>query len=104
MLKAIVKVTLKEKILDPQGKAIEHSLHNLGFLSLGGVRTGKNIEISIDENDLSTVEELIKSACAKLLANQVTEDYEYQIFDDAGSTLSRFTSRHGVGSVSGHAG
>jgi phosphoribosylformylglycinamidine synthase len=104
LFKAIIKVTLKEKILDPQGKAIEHSLHNLGFHSLGSVRTGKNIEITVDERELATAEELIRSACTKLLANQVTEDYEYQIFDGNGSALASFNSRRGVESISGHAG
>ncbi len=101
MFKAIVNVSLKEKILDPQGKAIEHSLHNLGFSSLGKVRTGKNIEIAIEEGDLERAEGLIRSACAKLLANQVTEDYEYEISDDAGTVLSRYSSRPGVQSVAG---
>ncbi len=104
MFKAIVKVTLKEKILDPQGKAIESSLHNLGFTGLGGVRTGKTIEMSIGEDDLEAAKELVHSACAKLLANPVTEEYEFQIFDDVGITVSQFSSRQRVGNVSGQLG
>ena len=83
-----MKVTLKKKILDPQGKAIESSLHNLGFSKLNGVRTGKNIEMSIDEVDLESAKHLVQSACRKLLANPVTEDYEYEIFDKSGSQVA----------------
>ena len=93
MYKAIVKVTLKKKILDPQGKAIESSLHNLGFTGLTGVRTGKNIEMSIDETDLHRAKELVQSACTKLLANSVTEEYEYEIFDIGGVELGRFSTQ-----------
>ncbi len=87
MFKAIIEVTLKTKILDPQGKAIERSLHNLGFSKLSGVRTGKNIEMSISEADLEAADNMVRSACMKLLANPVTEEYEYQIFDEAGSSV-----------------
>ncbi|HUI30687.1 MAG TPA: phosphoribosylformylglycinamidine synthase subunit PurS [Candidatus Acidoferrales bacterium] len=94
MYKAIIKVTLKKKILDPQGKAIESSLHNLGFSSLTGVRTGKNIEISINQNDLEQARSSIQSACEKLLANPVTEEFEYEIFDHAGTAVAGFSTQH----------
>ena len=94
-----MKVTLKKKILDPQGKAIESSLHNLGFSKLSGVRTGKNIELSIDETNLESAKVLIESACAKLLANPVTEDYEYEIFDSAGGSVAHFSNQSRVGAV-----
>ncbi len=92
MYKAIVKVTLKKKILDPQGKAMESSLHNLGFTKLSGVRTGKNIEMSIGETDLARAKELVQSACAKLLANPVTEEYEYEVFSDDGMVVAHFST------------
>ena len=94
MFKAIVRVTLKKKILDPQGKAIESSLHNLGFTALNRVRTGKNIEMSIDETDLDRVKDLVHSACVKLLANPVTEEYEYEIIDHDGAEVARFSAQH----------
>ncbi len=94
MYKAIIKVTLKKKILDPQGKAIESSLHNLGFTSLAGVRTGKNIEISINENDLEQAKSFIQSACEKLLANPVTEEFEYEIFSNDGTIVGQFSTQH----------
>jgi phosphoribosylformylglycinamidine synthase PurS subunit len=94
LYKAIIKVTLKKKILDPQGKAIESSLHNLGFTSLAGVRTGKNIEISINENDLERAKSSVQSACEKLLANQVTEEFEYEVFDGGNNVVARFSTQH----------
>ena len=94
MFKAIIKVTLKKKILDPQGKAIESSLHNLGFSTLTGVRTGKNIEIVINDNDLKQTKNSVQSACEKLLANPVTEEFEYEVFSDDGAIVAQFSTRH----------
>lgn len=94
MFKAIIKVTLKKKILDPQGKAIQSSLHNLGFSSLTGVRTGKNIEISVNEDALERAKDSIQSACEKLLANPVTEEFEYEIFKDDGTVVATFSTQH----------
>lgn len=93
LYKTIIKVTLKKKILDPQGKAIESSLHNLGFSNLTGVRTGKNIEIMINENDLERAKNSTRSACEKLLANSVTEEFEYEIFDNDGRVVARFSTQ-----------
>ena len=97
MFKARIEVTLKSKILDPQGKAIESSLRNLGFAQLGSVRTGKNIDISVDESDVQRAAALVQSACTKLLANPVTEEYECELFDEAGKTLTKFSSRQPKG-------
>ncbi|HEY9165973.1 MAG TPA: phosphoribosylformylglycinamidine synthase subunit PurS [Candidatus Kryptonia bacterium] len=92
MFKAVVKVNLKKKILDPQGKAIESSLHNLGFGKLGSVRTGRTIEISVDETDTERALGSMQAACRKLLANPVTEDYELDMFDEKGNLLQHFSS------------
>ena len=103
MFRAIVKVTLKKKILDPQGKAIESSLHNLGFTTLSGVRTGKNIEMLIDETDLDRAKGLVQSACVKLLANPVTEEYEYGILDREGTEVAQFSAqRKSEGQIKEH--
>ncbi|HNQ91422.1 MAG TPA: phosphoribosylformylglycinamidine synthase subunit PurS [Alphaproteobacteria bacterium] len=72
-MKAIVKVTLRKGVLDPQGKAIESALHHLGFGEVGDVRQGKFIEIEVPEG---TNETRIKEMCQQLLANPVTEDFE----------------------------
>lgn len=93
MFKARIEVTLKSKILDPQGKAIESSLRNLGFTKLGSVRTGKNIDITVDEADTQRALELAQSACTKLLANPVTEEYEGELFDVSGKSVARFSSQ-----------
>ncbi len=94
MFKARIEVTLKKKILDPQGKAIESSLRNLGFAKLSGVRTGKNIDMSVDEQDVQTATTLVHSACTRLLANPVTEEYEFELFDETGKTVVQFSTQH----------
>ncbi len=98
MFKARIEVTLKSKILDPQGKAIESSLRNLGFDKLSGVRTGKNIDVVVNESDLDRALALARTACVKLLANPVTEEYEGELFDDSGKSVARFSSQDGLAS------
>jgi phosphoribosylformylglycinamidine synthase PurS subunit len=72
-MKAIVKVTLRKGILDPQGKAIGNALHSLGFAEVGDVRQGKFIEIDVPEG---TSRDRLEDMCRKLLANPITEDFE----------------------------
>ncbi|MGC8594258.1 MAG: phosphoribosylformylglycinamidine synthase subunit PurS [Candidatus Kryptoniota bacterium] len=79
MYAATIKVTLRKKILDPQGKVVENSLHNLNFSQFRDVRVGKIIEMTIDVDDESEARKLVDSACKKLLANPVTEDFEYEV-------------------------
>lgn len=76
MKKVIVNVTLKNGVLDPQGKAIENALHGLGFGDVENVRQGKVIELEVAQ---STSEEDIKQMCEKLLANPVIEDYTIDV-------------------------
>ena len=78
-MKARVVVTLKNGVLDPQGKAIEGSLKSLGFADTGAVRQGKVFDIEIDETDPKTAEIKIKSMCEKLLANTVIENYSIDL-------------------------
>ena len=78
-MKARVFVTLKNGVLDPQGKAIGHALNNLGFGTVGEVRQGKLIEIELGERDESKARAEIKEMCEKLLANTVIEKYEIEI-------------------------
>ena len=75
-MKATVHVTLKKGVLDPQGKAIGHALHNLGFDEVGDVRQGKVIEIEVPDD---TDEDRVRAMCDKLLANPVIEDYSIEI-------------------------
>lgn len=78
-MRARVFVTRKQGVLDPQGKAIEHSLHSLGFAEARDVRLGKFIEIEIDGGDAVQAESRVDEMCRKLLANGVIEDYRFEI-------------------------
>jgi phosphoribosylformylglycinamidine synthase subunit PurS len=80
-MKAKIFVTLKNGILDPQGRAIQQSLHTLGFSTVEEVRIGKFIEIDLNETDTASAENTIKSMCEKLLANTVIEDYRFEILE-----------------------
>ncbi len=72
-------VRLKEGVLDPQGKAVERSLHSLGYQEVRDVRVGKYIEISLDAPSRPAAEAKIREMCDKLLANPVIEDYRFEI-------------------------
>ena len=74
-MKARVTVTLKEGVLDPQGKAIGHALGSLGFSGVDSVRQGKVFEIELAEKDPAKAEAALKAMCEALLANTVIEDY-----------------------------
>lgn len=75
MIKARVTVTLKNGVLDPQGKAIGGALATLGFEGVGQVRQGKVFDITLDTADRAKAEADLKAMCEKLLANTVIEDY-----------------------------
>lgn len=75
MIKARVTVTLKNGVLDPQGKAIEHALSGLGFDGVGAVRQGKVFDVELQETDKAKAEAELKAMCDKLLANTVIENY-----------------------------
>ena len=74
-MKAKVKVTLKNGVLDPQGKAIEGALSSMGFGGVNGVRQGKYFEIDLAETDKAKAEAAVKAMCDKLIANTVIENY-----------------------------
>lgn len=78
-MKAKIHVTLKQGILDPQGKAIEHALDSLGFKDAGNVRVGKYMELDVNETDRTKADAQVKQMCEKLLANTVIEDYRYEL-------------------------
>jgi len=78
-MKAKIHVTLKQGILDPQGKAIEHALDSLGFKNAGNVRVGKYMEVDVNEADRAKADAQVKQMCEKLLANTVIEDYQYEL-------------------------
>ncbi len=78
-MKARVHVTLKEGVLDPQGKAIANALAALGFDGVHGVRQGTSIEIYDDETDPGKAKSAVDEMCVKLLANTVIEDYTIEL-------------------------
>lgn len=78
-MKAKVHVTLKQGILDPQGKAIEHALDSLGFKNAANVRVGKYMELDVNETDKAKAEAQVRSMCEKLLANTIIEEYRYEL-------------------------
>ena len=78
-MKARVFITLKNGVLDPQGKAIGHALNGLGFPSVGEVRQGKLIDLDLAESDPAKAKASLKEMCEKLLANTVIEKYEIEL-------------------------
>ena len=74
-MKINVKIMPKSGVLDPQGKAIENSLKQLGFNQTGTVRQGKLIEIDLQEKEEKAIK-IVDEMCQKLLVNLIIEDYE----------------------------
>ncbi len=79
MFKATVIVKLRQSILDPEGKAIEHALQTTLSKQISSVRTGKEIELMVDAQDKQEAETLVEQACRKLLANPVMEDFSFVV-------------------------
>ena len=75
-MKIKVVVTLKNGVLDPQGKAIQQTLNGMNFDKVSDVRQGKFFEIEVKENDETKAKSLVDDMCKKLLANLVIEDYQ----------------------------
>ena len=78
-MKARVTVTLKNGVLDPQGKAIEGALKSLDVEGIASVRQGKVFDIELSVADKNAGEAALKAACEKLLANTVVENYRVEI-------------------------
>ena len=79
LMKARVHITLKNGVLDPQGKAIENALGGLGFGGISEVRQGKYIEIVLANVSPAAARASVESMCEKLLANTVIENYEIDL-------------------------
>tara|TARA_X000000368_G_C23031568_1_gene712827 strand:- start:1493 stop:1738 length:246 start_codon:yes stop_codon:yes gene_type:complete len=75
-LKFSVTVTLKKDVLDPQGKVVQQTLHNMGMKSLSELRQGKYFEIEINENDEKKAKDSVNEMCEKLLVNLIIEDFK----------------------------
>jgi len=76
---AKIYVTLKNGVLDPQGKAVQHSLESIGYKEAHDVRIGKFIEVKLTDIPKSEAEKKVKEMCEKMLANTVIENYRFEI-------------------------
>ena len=79
MLKAIIYVSLKSGVLDPQGETVKHALHSLGHAQVEDVRMGKYLSIKIAGRDRRAATAQVEDMCRKLLANPVIENYRFEI-------------------------
>ena len=75
-MKISIIVTLKEEVLDPQGKVIQQTLNNMGFKGVSNIRQGKYFELDLDENNFQKAKSRADELCKKLLANLVIENYQ----------------------------
>lgn len=80
-MKARITVTLKNGVLDPQGKAIQHTFDELGFEGINKIQQGKIFEIEIAETDKAKAEAQLTDMSEKLLANMVMENYSIELLD-----------------------
>jgi phosphoribosylformylglycinamidine synthase len=78
-MKARIKITLKNGVLDPQGKAIQNALGGMGLTGVQEVRQGKYIEVDLSEKDETKARATVEKMCKDLLANTVIENYSFEI-------------------------
>ena len=81
-MKVQVHTTLKEGVIDPQGKAVESALNNLGFSGIKKIRQGKLFDLELDTKSKEEEEKLTEEICKVLLANMVIEDYKIKVLPD----------------------
>ncbi len=78
-MKARIIVKLKNGVLDPQGKAVQHAAQALGFNEIRDVRVGKSFEIEVEGSDSKKIQERLRQLSDKLLANTVIENFEVEV-------------------------
>ena len=74
-----IKITLRKSILDPQGKAVEHSMESLGYRNVKDTRIGKYVELVLESASEADARRTTEEVCRKLLANPVMEDFEFEV-------------------------
>jgi phosphoribosylformylglycinamidine synthase len=79
LFKASIQVMPIKGLLDPQGKAVNASLHNMGLNGINNVRIGKEITMEVEASDKSAAEAQVTEACDKLLHNAVMEEYHFEL-------------------------
>lgn len=75
-MQVIVNISLKNGVLDPQGKSIEKALNSLNFKEVKEVKVCKQLKLELDESDKEKAVQRVKAMCEELLVNSVIEDYE----------------------------
>ena len=78
--RAEINVMPHKALLDPQGKAVSHSMKNIGLPEIDGVRIGKHIHLELDAANQDEASSKVEEACKKLLVNQITETFEFELF------------------------
>jgi phosphoribosylformylglycinamidine synthase len=76
---AKVRVYLKSNILDPQGKAVHHSMISMGYSNVEEVRVGKYVELKFEKGSREEIQRQTKEICEKILSNPIMESFDYQI-------------------------
>jgi phosphoribosylformylglycinamidine synthase len=76
---AKIYITLRDGILDVQGKTVEHALHSIAFNTINDLKIGKFIRLTVDAESMEDAHNLIDSACKKLIANPIIEDYQIDL-------------------------
>jgi phosphoribosylformylglycinamidine synthase subunit PurS len=76
---ASIDIMPQKEILDPQGKAVKLGLHNLGMDAIDNVRIGKHITLEIEAATKEEAEAQVRTACEKLLANLIMEEFSYNV-------------------------
>lgn len=79
---AHINVMPLKELLDPQGKAVNSSLHNLGITAVQDVRVGKHIMLNIEATNKGEAENMAREACKKLLANPVMETFDFTLAEE----------------------
>ncbi len=87
----------KQEVLDPQGQAVRHSLHALGYEEVGEVRLGKYLEVEVAGCDLDTAHARVDEMCRRLLANRVIEEYRFEVTDGTTTREGRSDGRRPQG-------
>ncbi len=79
--RAEIDVMPHKALLDPQGKTVTHSLKNMDLSAIGNVRIGKHITLNVEAESKEAANELVETACKKLLANPIMEGYHFELFE-----------------------
>lgn len=77
--RASIDIMPLSALLDPQGKAVSSNMKNIGLSSIDNVRIGKHITLEVEAGSQAEAEEQVKTACEKLLANQIMEQFEFRV-------------------------